>query len=80
VPESLIPSIHQSLLQGSVQNLLALGPAKAITGPAARGDTEVVNAQASVVSQWHPEAGEIYRQMSVLARRLATTGSTARTD
>ena len=80
VPESLIPSIHQSLLQGSVQNLLALGPAKAITGPAARGDTAVVNAQASVITQWHPEAGEIYKRMSVLARRLATTGSTSGSD
>ena len=80
VPEPLIPGIHQSLLQGSVQNLLALGPAKAITGPAARGDTLVVNAQAGVVTQWHPEAGEIYRQMSVLARRLAATGSTAGPD
>lgn len=80
VPEAHIPVIHQSLLQGSVQNLLALGPAKAITGPAARGDMRVVNAQAGVVTQWHPEAGEIYRQMSVLARRLAATGSTTRPD
>lgn len=77
VPEALIPDIHRALLQGSVQNLLTLGPARAITGPAARGDTAVVQAQAELVSQWHPEAGDIYRQMSVLARRLATTGLTA---
>jgi predicted short-subunit dehydrogenase-like oxidoreductase (DUF2520 family) len=76
VPAALIPSIHAALLRGSVDNLLALGPAKAITGPAARGDEAVVAAQGALVSQWHPEAGEIYRVMSVLARRLATTGST----
>lgn len=76
VPEALIPEIHRALLQGSVQNLLAMGPAKAITGPAARGDTAVVTAQAQRVSQWHPEAGELYNMMSVLARRLATTGVT----
>lgn len=76
VPEALIPEIHRALLQGSVQNLLAMGPAKAITGPAARGDTAVVTAQAQRVSQWHPEAGELYHMMSVLARRLATTGAT----
>lgn len=76
VPAALIPEIHRALLQGSVQNLLAMGPAKAITGPAARGDTAVVTAQAQRVSQWHPEAGELYHRMSVLARRLATTGAT----
>ena len=76
VPEALIPRIHESLLRGSVENLLAMGPAKAITGPAARGDTAVVESQGALVSQWHPEAGEIYREMSVLARRLSTTGST----
>ena len=79
VPEAQIPRIHESLLRGSVENLLAMGPAKAITGPAARGDTAVVEAQGALVSQWHPEAGEIYRQMSVLARRLSSTGSTAST-
>ena len=77
VPEALIPRIHESLLRGSVENLLAMGPAKAITGPAARGDTTVVAIQGALVSQWHPEAGEIYREMSVLARRLSSTGSTA---
>ena len=77
VPAALIPSIHESLLRGSVGNLLAMGPAKAITGPAARGDTAVVATQGALVSQWHPEAWEIYRAISVLAGRLSSTGSTA---
>ena len=76
VPETLIPLIHESLLRGSVENILAMGPAQAITGPAARGDTSVVNAQGALVSQWHPEAGDIYQRMSLLARRLSTTGTT----
>ena len=80
VPENLIPIIHESLLRGSVENLLAIGPAKAITGPAARGDTIVVNTQRSIVTQWHPEAGDIYQRLSLLARRLSTTGSTINTE
>lgn len=80
VPDALVPEIHQALLQGSVQNLLALGPARAITGPAARGDQAVVNAQGALVSQWHPEAGELYQRLSVLARRLATTGVTTMSE
>jgi predicted short-subunit dehydrogenase-like oxidoreductase (DUF2520 family) len=47
----------QMNFQGSVQNLLALGPTRAITGPAARGDQAAVNAQTEFVSQWHLEAG-----------------------
>lgn len=76
VPEALISLVHESLLRGSVENLLAMGPAQAITGPAARGDTSVVNAQGALVTQWHPEAGDIYHRMSLLARRLSTTGTT----
>ena len=79
VPETLIPLIHESLLRGSVENLLAMGPAKAITGPAARGDTSVVTVQGGLVTQWHPEAGDIYHKMSLLARRLSITGTTLNT-
>ena len=47
-----------------------------ITGPAARGDTEVVHQQGARVHEWHPEAAAIYQQMAVLARRLALHGHT----
>ena len=76
VPETLIPLVHESLLRGSIENLLAMGPAQAITGPAARGDTAVVSAQGASVTQWHPDAGDVYKLMSLLARRLSTTGTT----
>lgn len=76
VPPDMVPVLHAALLRGTVENTLALGPAGAITGPAARGDTPVVQAQGAAIAAWHPEAGEIYRLASVLARRLAVRGST----
>lgn len=76
VPPEMVPRVHEGLLRATVENTLALGPAGAIVGPAARGDTPVVQLQGERVAQWHPEAGRIYRDMSVLARRLAVTGST----
>lgn len=76
VPPALLPDVHAALLQATVTNTLALGPAGAITGPAARGDTAVVQQQGDRVQQWHPEAAAIYRQMAVLARRLALHGHT----
>ncbi len=76
VPADMVPRVNEALVRATLENTLALGPAGAIVGPAARGDTEVVRLQGDCVAQWHPEAGRIYREMSVLARRLATTGST----
>ena len=76
VPAELVPQVNAALVRATLDNTLKLGPAGAIVGPAARGDTEVVERQGACVAQWHAEAGEIYRTMSVLARRLAVTGST----
>lgn len=76
VPPALLDDVHTALLQATVRNTLQLGPAGAITGPAARGDTDVVQRQQACVHDWHPEAAAIYQQMAVLARRLALTGQT----
>ncbi len=76
VPADMVPRVNEALVRATLENTLALGPAGAIVGPAARGDTAVVQMQGDRVAQWHPEAGRIYREMSVLARRLAVTGST----
>lgn len=76
VPAELTERIHAALLRATAENVIALG-ANAITGPAARGDVAVVDAQAAAVARWHPEAGVLYRQLSELARRLATRQSTA---
>ena len=76
VPAALVPQVNEALVRATLDNTLALGPAGAIVGPAARGDTQVVQQQGDCIAQWHPEAGRIYREMSVLARRLAVSGST----
>ncbi|MDP1655199.1 MAG: DUF2520 domain-containing protein [Hylemonella sp.] len=74
VPTELLPRLRASLLRNAVDNVLALGPAGALTGPAARGDTALVQRQGQAVSDWDPTAGEAYRALSELARRLAREG------
>lgn len=74
VPPELLPRLRASLLRNAVDNVLALGPAAALTGPAARGDTALVQRQGQAVSQWDPTAGEAYRSLSELALRLAREG------
>lgn len=76
VPDDVARSLNASLLKSTLENIEALGPAGALTGPAARGDADVVNAQGQRVAEWHPEAGELYRLLSRLAVRLKTSGTT----
>ncbi len=77
VPNDLVGALNAQLLNATVANSLALGPAQAITGPAARGDVAVVRAQAEVVSAWHPQAGEVYRALSAMAADLASAAKRA---
>ena len=76
VPAELLAPLTQALLQSSVANVTKLGPAEALTGPAARGDTAVVQRQFEVVKAWHPQAGEMYALLSDMAARLKRTGRT----
>ncbi len=71
VPPELLPQLRQTLLRNAVDNLLALGPAGALTGPAARGDTALVQRQGQAVAQWDATAGVAYQALSELAQRLA---------
>lgn len=76
VSPEMVQTLNRALLTSTTDNLLALGPAQALTGPAARGDTAVVHAQAAVVEQWHPVAAQAYRALSELAVSLKQNGTT----
>jgi len=74
VPPELLPRLRATLLRNAVDNLLALGPAGALTGPAARGDTALVRRQGQAVAQWNASAGAAYEALSALAGELARNG------
>jgi predicted short-subunit dehydrogenase-like oxidoreductase (DUF2520 family) len=76
VSPEMVNTLNRALLTSTTDNLLALGPAQALTGPAARGDTAVVTAQAAVVGQWNPVAAQAYRALSELAVSLKQRGTT----
>jgi predicted short-subunit dehydrogenase-like oxidoreductase (DUF2520 family) len=71
VPSALIPGLRASLLANAVANITTLGPAAALTGPAARGDTAAIARQAVAVKDWDPAAGAAYEALSALALRMA---------
>ena len=75
VPAELIPDLRARLLAHAVHNITTLGPAAALTGPAARGDTAAIARQSLAVQAWDREAGAAYDALSVLALRLAGQGN-----
>jgi predicted short-subunit dehydrogenase-like oxidoreductase (DUF2520 family) len=74
MPPELLPQLRAALLRNAVDNLLVLGPAGALTGPAARGDTALVQRQGQAVGRWNADAGAAYAALSELAARLARDG------
>ncbi len=76
IHQDVIADLHAALLNATTQNILKMGPAQALTGPAARGDERVVRLQHHIVQHWHPEAGQAYELLSKLATRLASSGQT----
>ena len=71
MPPPLVKHLRASLLQNAVDNIVALGPQAALTGPAARGDSALVASQGKAVLQWDNTAGQAYQALSALARQLA---------
>jgi len=71
MPEDLAQQMRRTLLHNAVNNIVALGPQAALTGPAARGDTVLVDRQHQALADWNPLAGETYAALSQLAKQLA---------
>ncbi|MEZ5448455.1 MAG: DUF2520 domain-containing protein [Thiolinea sp.] len=78
VERELALQILQPIVQDTVQNLFALGPTQALTGPIARGDSQVVARQLQALQDWRPEMALAYqllgRQTLVLARQKGKAG------
>jgi predicted short-subunit dehydrogenase-like oxidoreductase (DUF2520 family) len=75
MPKELITPLNASLLNKAVQNITAQGAANSLTGPAARGDAELVAMQGAAVAEWNADAGAAYAALSQLATRIAKDGT-----
>ncbi|RLA31635.1 MAG: DUF2520 domain-containing protein [Gammaproteobacteria bacterium] len=59
------------LLRGAVESGLKLGPGAALTGPIARGDSDLVARQAKAVTDHDAELGTLYRALGHATLKLA---------
>ena len=71
MPDAIALQVREKLLHNAVANILSLGPAGALTGPAARGDLALVQRQGEAVSHWDEPSGNAYQALSHLASILA---------
>jgi predicted short-subunit dehydrogenase-like oxidoreductase (DUF2520 family) len=74
IPQALIEDMMHTLSRNAAANIVALGPKDALTGPAARGDRAVVEAQSQAIGAWDAVSRDAYDALSTLAMRLAQTG------
>lgn len=70
VPDDVARQLNATLLKSTLENIEHLGPAEALTGPAARGDRSVVEMQSKAIRSWNGEAGDLYDILSRMAERL----------
>jgi predicted short-subunit dehydrogenase-like oxidoreductase (DUF2520 family) len=59
------------LVRTTVENWLALGPERALTGPVARGDEPTIAAQRAAVADTAPELVELFDELVERTRALA---------
>jgi predicted short-subunit dehydrogenase-like oxidoreductase (DUF2520 family) len=59
------------LVRETVENVIRLGPAAALTGPIARGDLATVERQHRAVADWNEQYGELYAEFAKVTAALA---------
>lgn len=80
MPSEWVDPLWQGFLRKGTENLLRLGPAGALTGPAARGDVAVVEAETTAMMARDPALAEAYAALSTLAMQLAQHGQALRKE
>jgi predicted short-subunit dehydrogenase-like oxidoreductase (DUF2520 family) len=59
------------LVRETVDNVMRMGPAAALTGPIARGDVDTVARQQQAVMEWRADYGRLYEQLAEVTTALA---------
>ena len=59
--------VMEPLVRETVNNNFTMGTVNALTGPIARGDSEIVSRQLETLNNWNAEVGDFYRKLGKLA-------------
>lgn len=77
VPRNTALQILCPLAAGTVANVGELGPARALTGPIARGEASVVAKQCEALGPWDAMIQDLYKSLGRVALELAAAQGTA---
>ena len=69
--------VLEPMVRNTLDNIFALGPAKALTGPIARRDESTVRRHIEALRNWQPELAELYRGLGRKTLKLAQDHSPA---
>lgn len=71
LPRATAQAMMEPLVRETLDNVLALGTVRALTGPVARGDAGVVARQLAALQTLDPRIAEAYRALNAIALDLA---------
>lgn len=80
IPQDVALKMMASLVRETTENVLKIGPEKALTGPIARDDVATVLNQYRAVSSWNRPYGALYKQMGKLTVQLTRRKKKTRND
>lgn len=69
--------VLEPLVRNTLDNIVALGPAEALTGPVARRDEATVRGHMEALQSWQPDLAELYRILARETLKLAQSHSAA---
>ncbi len=72
--------VAEPIVRETVENIFKLGTVKALTGPIARGDHQLVAQQLRLLNEWNPNFAEIYKDLGRVALELSENQKTASTN
>jgi predicted short-subunit dehydrogenase-like oxidoreductase (DUF2520 family) len=71
VPRETAVKVAEPLMRETVDNLVKLGPIRALTGPIARGDVSVVARQTEALGEWDAHIRDLYKALGRVALELS---------
>jgi predicted short-subunit dehydrogenase-like oxidoreductase (DUF2520 family) len=72
IPEPQARALAEPLATETLANVFRLGPARALSGPIARGDHLTVEKHERALEQWNPRVAELYRALVPPTAALAS--------
>jgi len=77
VPRETAREIIEPIVRGTVENVFRLGPARALSGPIARGEASVVAGQREALARWDEQVRRVYDALGRVAAELAAAAGRA---